>query len=406
MTNMSRLLRGQRSIWRRLLFMSALTPGALLGGRDLSCELLQCAAAEPLPAQPHPAPPPPAQPQQQPQPRPRTGAAASNLPPLRAADGEPIKPEAQFERAKLAYQRGDYSAVVVMLRPLLYPQVQLAQEEQVLLSHKLLALSYYFERDEAGAEQEFNLLLSLRPDFALDPVVDPLKAVAFLDDIRRRNAQRLAEIRRQQAEEEQRQKAEAAQLQKQAEALAQLKTHRIYIEKVVHKKITPIDFLPFGVPQLMKRRRTVGALLCASEILLGSASLSTWLVVRYRYPNGMFPPREYNTAVGLTATYLTTGVLFWGTVLGGLIDALVHARSVVELRELEIPPSAPGTSPPRPPVARPAAPAKPSLSLHLGLPPMAPLAFDGFNTAPALLLSSPVSAESSSALGVAVIGSF
>jgi hypothetical protein len=123
-------------------------------------------------------------------------------------------PEARLQRGKLAYQRGDYAAAVLTLRPLLYPQTLLAQEDQLLLAHKLLALSYFFEHDEPGAEQEFNLLLSLRPDFALDQLVDPLKAVAFLDEIRRRNEQRLEEIRHRQQEEEQRQKAEAEALQK------------------------------------------------------------------------------------------------------------------------------------------------------------------------------------------------
>lgn len=69
------------------------------------------------------------------------------------ADKTAGSPEQKLERAKLAYQRGDYGSVVLLLRPLLYPETLLAQEEQVLLSHKLLALSYYFEHEEAGAEQ-------------------------------------------------------------------------------------------------------------------------------------------------------------------------------------------------------------------------------------------------------------
>ena len=248
-------------------------------------------------------------------------------------------PEQKLERAKLAYQRGDYGAVVLLLRPLLYPETLLAQEEQVLLSHKLLALSYYFEHDEPGAEQEFNLLLSLRPDFALDPVVDPLQAVAFLDDIRRRNGERLQEIRRRQAEEEQRRRVEQEQLQKQAEALAQKRTRRIYIERTVYRRFSMLDLLPFGVPQLVARRRAVGATLLFGEALSGAASLGTWITVRIRYPTGTFPSRELLTTQALTGTYLGTGALFWGLVLTGLIDALVHARTVTEVRELSGPPA-------------------------------------------------------------------
>jgi hypothetical protein len=254
------------------------------------------------------------------------------------SDKTPGSPEQKLERAKLAYQRGDYGAVVLLLRPLLYPQTLLAQEEQVLLSHKLLSLSYYFEHDEAGAEQEFNLLLSLRPDFSLDPVVDPLQAVAFLDDIRRRNAERLQEIRHRQAEEEERHRIEAEQLQKQAELLAQQRTRRIYIERVVHRRFSAVDLLPFGVPQLVARRRALGAVLLVSEALTGAASLSTWLSVRFLYPTGQFPSSDLLTTQALTGTYLGSGVVFWGLVLVGLVDALLHSRTVTEIHELQGPP--------------------------------------------------------------------
>lgn len=287
--------------------------------------------------------------QDQPSPKPE-GASASDAagrregvrpsvarPPLQSEKGA-ASPEQKLERAKLAYQRGDYGQVVLLLRPLLYPQTLLAQEEQVLLAHKLLALSFYFEHDEAGAEQEFNLLLSLRPDFALDPVVDPLQAVAFLDDIRRRNAERLQEIRRRQAEEEQQRRIEAEQLQRQADALAQQRSRRVYIERTIHKRFSLIDLLPFGVPQLVEHRRKLGTALLVGEALTGATSLATWLAVRYRYPTGQYPPRELLLTQSLTGTYLATGVVFWGLVLAGLVDALVHARTLTEVRELPGPP--------------------------------------------------------------------
>ena len=276
------------------------------------------------------------------------GAGAQERDKPRAATGRPASPaatavvdsgpEAQLGRAKLAYQRGDYGAAVLLLHPLLYPQALLAQEDQVLLAHKLLALSYFFEHNEAGAEQELNLLLSLRPDFALDPVVEPLKAVAFLDDIRRRNEQRLQEIRRRQAEEEQRAKAETEALQRQAELLAQKQARRVYIERVVHKKFSALSLVPFGVPQLYGGRRALGGVLLTGELLTAGASVGSWLTVRLRYPDNTFPPHEFTTAQALTATYLTTGVVFWGLVLTGLIDALLHARTVTEVRELREPP--------------------------------------------------------------------
>lgn len=281
------------------------------------------------------------------------GAQAAPPPVLRGASPLPAAtdqgPEARLSRGKLAYQRGDYAAAVLLLQPLLYPQTLLAQESDSLLAHKLLALSYFFEHDEAGAEQEFNLLLSLRPDFALDPLVDPLKAVAFLDDIRRRNQERLEEIRRRQQEEEQRQKAEAEVLQKRAQELAKKQATRLYFERVVKRKIGPLQFVPFGVPQLADQRIGVGTFFLVSQALTGATSAGVWLTVRLRYPTGVFPQRDYALAQGLTGTYLSTGAVFWVLVLAGLTDALWHARTVVEVRELGAPPaelSVPSRSPP------------------------------------------------------------
>jgi hypothetical protein len=288
----------------------------------------------------------------------RPGPAPTSAP-TRAA----TTPEQKLERARLAYLRGDYGAAVTILRLLLYPQTLLAVEEQVILAHKLLAISAFFEHDEAAAEQEFNVLLSLRPDFALDPVVDPLQAVGFLDDIRRRNTERLQEIRRRQAEEEQRRRAEAEALQKQAELLAEKRSRRIYVERVIHRRFSALDLLPFGVPQLVARRRAVGAVLLVGEALSGGASLGTWLAVRLLYPEGKVPSAQLKTAQALTGVYLGSGALFWGLVLGGLIDALVHARTVVEVRELSAPPA--DLPPPKSePAAEPRAPSPPRVSLQ------------------------------------------
>ena len=270
--------------------------------------------------------------------RPDSGAMAKGAGSSSQTPSDLSTPEAQLARAKLAYQRGDYGAAVLQLRPLLYPQSLLSQEEQVMLAHKLLALSYFFEHDESGAEQELNLLLSLRPDFALDPLVDPLKAVAFLDDIRRRNEQRLAEIRRRQTEEIERQRSEADALQKQAELLAQQQARRIYIERVVQKKFSGLSLLPLGIPQFVGGRRALGAVLATGEILTAAASVGSWMTVRYRYPTSTFPAKEYTLAQALTATYLTTGVVFWGLCLTGLVDALINARATTTVQELPGPP--------------------------------------------------------------------
>lgn len=248
-------------------------------------------------------------------------------------------PEAELSRGKLAYERGDYGAAIALLRPLLYPEILLADEQQVVAAHKLLGLSYFFERDEGGAEQEFNLLLQLRPDFALDPLVEPLKAVAFVDGLRKRNEERLSEVRRRQRDEAARQRAAEEAAQRRAEVLARQQAPRVYVERTVTRRLSPLHFVPFGLPQLLEGRRRLGIALAVCETTTLAASVGTWLTVRLRYPEGRFPAGDYATATGLTATYLTSGAVFWGLVAAGLVEALWHSRTEVRYRELPGPPA-------------------------------------------------------------------
>lgn len=290
-------------------------------------------------------------------------------------------PETALAAGKLAYERGDYGTAIQKLRPLLYPTAVLADESQVVLGHKLLGLSCLFEHDEPCAEQEFNLLLSLRPDFALDPVVEPVSAVAFFDSIRRKNQERLQEVRRRQEEEDLRRRADEEERRRQDREKAQ----RIYVERVVRSRVGPLLFVPFGVPQLVSGRRVPAAIFLAGEALCGSASLATWLTVRFRYPAGTFPPGELRAAQALTATYLTTGAVFWALVATGLVDALLHARTVVEVRELPGPP----------PELRKAAPKPKKLTLR-----PAPLAF------PLLQAQASLPTPPAPVLGLSLSGSF
>ena len=64
-------------------------------------------------------------------------------------------------------------------------------------------------------------------------------------------------------------------LQKQAELLAEKRSRRVYIERVIHRRFSALDLLPFGIPQLVARRRAVGAVLLVGEALSGGGSLGT-----------------------------------------------------------------------------------------------------------------------------------
>src|SRR5436190_10638302 len=81
-------------------------------------------------------------------------------------------PEVRLARANQFYLNSDFRATIVTTRDLLYPEVKLRREEDVVAAHRLLALAYFLSRAEEASEREFTVLLSLQPDFALDPVLD------------------------------------------------------------------------------------------------------------------------------------------------------------------------------------------------------------------------------------------
>ena len=56
--------------------------------------------------------------------------------------------------------------MIALVRPLLYPSIQLASSEQVTEAHRLLGIACFKTRDEAGAEHEFGILLSNNPEKA------------------------------------------------------------------------------------------------------------------------------------------------------------------------------------------------------------------------------------------------
>ena len=89
-------------------------------------------------------------------------------------------PEDRLARARQSFLNNDFPATVQTLRGLVYPEVLLHSEEDVRAVHRMLAL---------------------RPDFALDPVLDPPQAIAFLERLRARQRQRLDEIERRRREE-------------------------------------------------------------------------------------------------------------------------------------------------------------------------------------------------------------
>jgi hypothetical protein len=257
-------------------------------------------------------------------------------------------PQSALTEGRVAYERGDYAVAIRTLKPLLYPTIELGTEESVVEAHRLLALSYFLMRKESQAEEEATSLLALRPNFELDPVVDPPLAVAFFQGVRKKQDERLQEIRRRQLEERERARKE----EERQRAESRKKAERVYVDREIERHSRLIAFIPFGAGQLQngQPRKAIGFL--TTELLLGALSLSAYLAIDQRYQTfnpatgkRIFPASETTTARALEGLQLSSGIAFWAVLAWGIVDANVLYRpQVVRLREL---PAAPARSAPK-----------------------------------------------------------
>jgi len=235
-----------------------------------------------------------------------------------------MNPETDLAEGRDAYQRGQYEAVEKRVYPLLYPNVELPSQDSVIEAHRLLALAYFFQKKPTEARQEVLQILSLRPAFQLDPIVEPRVAVSFFENIKKEQQQRLDEIiRRRQQEERERLRIEEERRRAQAE--------RIYVEKEVVKHSRLFAAVPFGVGQWQNGHKKLAVFFAVTEALTGALSLACFVSFYVLQPPG-------SLGLSLSATTDAAGAAFWGLVLAGIIDAEVRFKpEEVRVRELPRP---------------------------------------------------------------------
>jgi hypothetical protein len=254
---------------------------------------------------------------------------------LGAAGTAQALPEQDLQEAARAYGRGEYDRVIQVVRPLLYPEIRLSSQDQLIRAYKLLGISYIFEKDREQAEKQFMALLSLRPDFRLDPLVDPVAAADFLEEVKRRNAERIRAIRERERKEAERRRLEEQRRREEAGRRARLLDQpQEIIERTVVQRPYWINFVPLGAGQFQNGQRRKGYALLGIQLGLGTISAVTALSVRLGYPGSRLPPDEYDRARALAITQVVSGALCLGVVAYGIIDALAYHKpqTVTETR--------------------------------------------------------------------------
>ncbi len=178
-----------------------------------------------------------------------------------------------FVRAKNAYEAGEYKEAVSRFEELL--ERGLSNSALALECNKLLAVSYMFTDDRDAAELYFTKLLTISPNYRLDPMLFPIEVVDFFTEIKQKNEERLEALARARAEEDARQKV-AEEAHRKAE-LEKLKRN-VYLEREVKQNSLLVALMPFGAGQFQNGHTVKGALFLSGEILLTGATITTYFL--------------------------------------------------------------------------------------------------------------------------------
>lgn len=260
------------------------------------------------------------------------GAAATPTPP--ATPGE------AFERGRIAFGRGEWARAIQILRPLLYPELQLENDEQVVQAHRMLGVALLFEGQRDEARQELTRLLELRPDFRFDPLLDPAPVVDFFNSILREREAQIAEL------EARRRAAEEAERRAEAERAPP----RI-VERRIERHSYLLSFVPFGAGQFQNGQRRKGVFFLAAESVLAAASVGAFATnfalygFRSRLSCQKTPDQmpattcvpemvdrdPQDVSALLFRVQIVTGGLFFAVVAWGIVDAVMNFRPEVAL---------------------------------------------------------------------------
>jgi hypothetical protein len=246
-----------------------------------------------------------------------------------------------FDRGRTAFGRAEYQRAIEILHPLLYPDVLLDSEGEVVQARRMLGVAYLFENKPDEARREFRKLLELRPDYRFDPLLDPQRVVDFFNGVLREEEATIAEIEKRRRERE---KVQAERRQRDQERLRMPPTVVRY-----ERHSFAINFVPFGAGQFQNGQSRKGWFFFGTEALLGAVSVGAFATNFGLYgltpnrkcneptpmgiecPPGAIDHSQEDTSKLLLGIQLVSGGLFFAVAIWGVIDAIHHYKPEVPL---------------------------------------------------------------------------
>jgi len=249
-------------------------------------------------------------------------------------------PREAFDRGRTAFGRAEYHRAIEILNPLLYPEVLLDSEGEVVQAHRMLGVAYLYENRPEEAKREFHKLLELRPDYRFDPLLDPQPVVDAFNAVVKAEETEIAAI-----EDRRRQRDQEVAARRQREA----RLHPAPSSIAVYERHSYLlNFVPFGAGQFQNGDRRKGWWFLGVEAGLAAISIGA-LVTNFavygvephrgckvmqtmldpnglsdQCPQGQIDYSREQTSQDLLRVQLISGGLFFAAAIWGVIDALKH----------------------------------------------------------------------------------
>lgn len=250
---------------------------------------------------------------------------------------------AELKRARDRFEFGSFAEAAGTIRAWLSEHPD-ATGEDAVEAYRMLGISELKLGDTAQARSAFVSLLSLEPDYALDPFLVEPKVVEFFDQVKKEHEPALAPLReRHRALAEQKRLADEAKqrllLEEQARSGPPTKVIRI------QERHYFFNWLPLGAGQFQNGQPAKGTAIAAAEVTLGAVNLAAILFHNQiaQDPSRRCAPsqatgcsrppyrdsdRDLLSRVD-TVKYISAG-LFWAVYAYGVLDAHLHYVPRVE----------------------------------------------------------------------------
>jgi tetratricopeptide (TPR) repeat protein len=261
-----------------------------------------------------------------------------SAPRVRANDFE------DFEAARSAYEAQDYARAVALFDALAGGDTPaLTNRSLVLESKKYLGASYLFLNKLPAAEQEFERLLRMDPQYLLDPLGFPEEVQRLFARIKTRLEAELKVA----ADERRRAEERLRVNESERESLARARWARLrqlaQTESVHETRSRWLAVIPFGIGQFQNGHISLGAILAVSEGSLLVIGVASW-VVHENLRSVQRPAASERADFDLTervsryTNQISMG-LFAVLALTGVIDAQLRFRPSQEIeRKRPLPP--------------------------------------------------------------------